>query len=227
MFSNPLKQAAEEYLSTKDDAVRDQFKQQLIRAGSSAVAPLVDALIVRFRQLSANVMGKKEMDALTDEMERQGILTGTYLEELREQFRDTPDRKGPGMSIASALYSIEACSRAWQVISQIGELGVRALFDLINGRDKRMRLAAVLAFSGEENPSRFLVNSLMISAPFQEVSSGSDLENATQMLAVRTLALSGDRHAQDIIEQFCSANNVSETEFRNDFVERCIYLLLK
>lgn len=227
MFSNPLKQAAEEYLYTNDDSARERAKSQLVRAGSKAVGPLIDALSVTFRKLSSAAWGKRDLTNYVDEVERRGILSGDYLDKLREDIRGMPDSKGPGMSMASSIYSRKACSYAWQVISQIGEDAVRSLFSFVNGRDKRARLTALLALSAEENPSRLVINLVATSKPFHEDFSNDPMEAAAQMLTLRTLGLSGDRRAQEMITQFCAANSVTENEFYDGLIDQAIYLLLE
>ena len=125
MFSNPLKQAAEGYLYTDDNSERERSKQQLIRAGSSAVAPLIDGLIVTLRKLNSASWGKKEVQGFTDAVEQ--YLGDEFAEMLRQQNRDMPDREGDGMSMAQVMFSREAATRTWQVVSQIGESAIRAL----------------------------------------------------------------------------------------------------
>lgn len=227
MFSNPLKQAAEEYLSTSDSSVRERTMQQLIRAGSSAVAPLIDALIVTLRKLNSASWGKKEMEAFFEEVISRDLVGGEYADMLREQIRQTPDKSGDGMSMAQVMFSREAVAHTWQVISQIGESAIRALFTLVNGRDKRARLAALLALSAEENPSRLILNLVATSAPFHQTFSNDPMEAAAQVLTLRTLGLSGDRHAGEAIAQICAANNATESEFYEGVVDEAIYLIAK
>lgn len=223
MFSNPLKQAAEEYLYTSDEAVRERTKQQLVRAGPSAVAPLVNALIVTFRRLNSASWGKSELQSFAD---ATAEFLGPYADQLRQQLNDMPD-SGDGMSMAQVMFSREACSNAWQVILQFGEQGIRALFNVINGRDKRLCLAALLALSAEENPSRFILNLLMTSAPAQENFSDKPIESMTQTLVLRTLGLSGDSKAREMIVEFARGNNITEGEFYEGAVNQSIYLLAK
>jgi hypothetical protein len=225
MFSNPLKQAAEDYLYTDDDSVRERTKQQLVRAGSSVVAPLIDALIVTLRKLNSASWGKSEMQAFTDAVAE---MLGPYADRMRQEINAMPDREGDGMSMAQVVFSREAVEHTWQVISQIGESGIRALFMLINGRDKHLRLAAMLALSAEENPSRLILNLLMTSAPFlQETHSDDLIEDRMQLLILRTLGLSGDRHASEMIDQSCRALNMTESEFYEEIINEAIYLIAK
>lgn len=226
MFSNPLKQAAEEYLYTNDSTVRERTQQQLVLAGARTVAPLIDALILTLRKLSSASWDRKKMDDFADALEDSGVLGGQYLELFRQQIKEIPDREGDGMSMAQAMFSRKACSYAWQVISQIGESGIRALFNLINGRDKRVRLAAMLALSTEENPSRFILNSLMTSAPFQKTQS-SEIETAAGLLVLRMMALSGDRRARELLDASGQKLGLSGSEFAEMLIDQSILLLAK
>ncbi len=223
MFSNPLKQAAEEYLYTNDSSVRERTRQQLVRAGSSAVAPLIDALIVTLRKLKSASWGKSQMQAYADAVSE---FLGPYADQLRQEINAMPDREGDGMSIAQAMFSREACEKAWQVISQMGESGVRALFALINGRDTRVRLAAMLALSMEENPSRYILSSLATSAPFQKGFS-SEIEVAAGLLALRIMAASGDRRAREMLDQYGRELGVGGSEFADALIDQAILLLAK
>lgn len=223
MFSNPLKQAAEEYLYTNDDSVRKRTRQQLVRAGASAVAPLIDALIVTLRKLKSASWGKSQMQAYADAVSE---FLGPYAEQFRQEINAMPDREGDGMSMAQAMFSREACSLAWQVIAQIGESGVRALFTLVNGRDKRVRLAAMLALSMEEYPSRFILNSLAVSATFQQGFS-SEIEVAAGLLALRIMALSGDQRAKEMLERYGRELGVSGSGFADALIDQGILLLAK
>jgi hypothetical protein len=223
MFSNPLKQAAEEYLYTNDSMVRERTRQQLICAGTSVVAPLIDALIVTLRKLKSASWSKSQMQAYTDAVAE---FLGPYADKMRQEINAMPDREGDGMSMAQAMFSREACNHTWQVISQIGESGVRALFTLINGRNKRVRLAAMLALSTEENPSRFILNSLMTSAPYQETSS-SEIEMAAGLLVLRMMAMSGEQRAKEMLGEFGEKGGLSGSEFADALIDQGILLLAK
>lgn len=223
MFSNPLKQAAEKYLSTSDNMERERNRQQLVRAGASAVSPLIDALIVVLRNLKSASWGKREMSEYADAIAE---FLGPYAEHMRREIEAMPDRQGNGMSMAQAMLSREACDKAWQVISQIGESGVRALFALINGRDARVRLAAILALSIEENPSRYILNSLATSAPFQRGFS-SEIEVAAGLLALRIMASSGDRRATEMLDQYGREFGMRGSEFADALIDQGILLLAK
>lgn len=224
MSSNPLKQVAEEYLDTDDEAVRERTRQRLVRAGASAVAPLIDALLVTLCKLKSASWDKRQMQEFVDAVAE---LVGPYADQLRQKLVDTmPDHEGDGMSIAQAMFSREACDKAWQVISQIGESGVRALFALINGRDHRVRLAAMLALSMEENPSRYILNSLATSAPFQKGFS-SEIEVAAGLLALRMMALSGEQRAKEILAQYGRELGLSGNEFADALIDQAILLLAK
>lgn len=225
MFSNPLKQAAEGYLYTDDNSERERSKQQLIRAGSSAVAPLIDGLIVTLRKLNSASWGKKEVQGFTDAVEQ--YLGDEFAEMLRQQNRDMPDREGDGMSMAQVMFSREAATRTWQVVSQIGESAIRALFTLVNGRDKHIRLAALLALSAEDDPSRLVLNLLNASAPYRAPLSEDPVESMAQWLIVGTLGLGGDRQAGEMIDKFCRLENITENEFYEGAVGQGIYLIAK
>jgi hypothetical protein len=149
---------------------------------------------------------------------------GPYAEQLRQEINAMPDREGDGMSMAQATFSREACGKVWQVVSQIGESGVRALFTLVNGRDQRVRLAAILALSNEANPSRFILNSLMISAPYQETSS-SEIEMVTGLLVLRMIAISGDQRARSMLEEYGQKGGLSGSEFADALIDQGILLL--
>lgn len=223
MFSNPLKQIAEEYLSTTDSKVRETTQRQLIRAGSSAIPPLIDALIVTLPKFNSASWGNKEIGAFVNAMEE---FLGPYADRMRQEINATPDRQGDGMSMAQATLSREACSHVWQVISQIGESGVRALFTLINGRDKRVRLATMLALSTEENPNRFILNSLITSAPYQETFS-SEIEMATGFLMLRMVAMSGDQRASSVLKEYGQKAGMSGSELADALIDQGILLLAK
>jgi hypothetical protein len=223
MFSNPLKQAAEEYLYTNDSTVRERTEQQLVRAGTNAVAPLIDALILTLRKLKSSSWGKSE---LLDYADTVADLLGAYADQMREEINAMPNSEGDGMSMAQATFSREACHQAWQVISQIGESGVRALFTLINGRDKRVRLAAMLALNSEENPNRFIINSLMTSAPYLEPHP-SEIETVAGLLVFRIKALSGDQEAKERLDEYGQKLGLSGSEFANVLIDKSILLLAK
>ena len=125
MFSNPLKQVAEEYLYTDDNSVRERTKQQLIRAGSSAVAPLIDALIVTLRKFNSASWGKKRMEIFADVMIKEGLLGGKYADMMKEQIHEMPNQEGDGISFMQSKVSRDARDCAWQVISQIGESAIK------------------------------------------------------------------------------------------------------
>lgn len=223
MFSNPLKRVAKDYLYTNDSAVRERTRQQLVRAGATAVAPLIDALIVTLRKPKSASWGKKEMQEFVDAVAE---FLGPYADQMRQEINAMPDRKGDGMSIAQAMLAREACDKAWQVISQIGESGVRALFTLINGRNRRVRLAAMLALSMEESPSRYILNSLMTSVPFQKGFS-NETEMAAGLLALRIMALSGERRAREMLDEYGQELGLSGSTFADALIDEAILLLAK
>lgn len=137
-----------------------------------------------------------------------------------------PDREDEGMSVAQAMFSREACNKAWQVISQIGESGVRTLFALINGRDQRVRLAAMLVLSMEENPSRYILNSLATSVPFQEGFS-NETEAIAGLLALRIMALGGNWRSREILDEYGRKLGLSGSDFANALIDQAIFLLAK
>lgn len=226
MFSNPLKQAAEEYLYTSDNSVREKTKQQLIRAGSNAVAPLINALTVTLRKLNSASWGKKTINAITEALIEQGVLGGEYADMMRDQARQMSD-EDEGMSLAQVMHSQKAVAHTWQVISQIGENAIRALFLLVNGRDKRLCLAALLALSSEENPSNLILNLVVTSVPFHKTFSNDPMEYVTQMLIAYPLVLRGDQRVCEIIAQLCDATNNTESEFYESVINEAIYMIAK
>ncbi len=220
MFSNPLKQAAEDYLYTNDSSVRERTQQQLLSAGPGAVAPLIDALIITLRKLKSASWGKREMGAYVNAIGQ--YLGDQYSEMLRQQLRGMPDRDSGGISLMHAALGREARAHAWQIISQLGESGVRTLFTIINSRDKLRRVSATLILSAEERPNRFIVNSILTSTPFQETFGGTEMDEVVASLLLRSLAFVGERNAIQTLNELCAQNNMSIDQFNEVIVDSAI-----
>ncbi|MEM4203884.1 MAG: hypothetical protein QXS54_07430 [Candidatus Methanomethylicaceae archaeon] len=223
MFLEPLRQAAENYLYTNDGAIQEQTRQQLVHAGTSAVVPLIEALLVTLRKFKSASWGKRQMQDFVDMVAE---FVGPYADELRREIEGMPDREGEGLSMAQSVFSRQACERAWQVISQIGESGVRALFALVNGKDQRVRLAAMLVLNMEENPSRYILNALATSAPFQKEIS-SEVDAVAGLLALRIMALSGERRAREMLDQYGREFELSGSDFADALIDHAIFLLIQ
>jgi len=227
MFSNPLKQVAEEYLYTDDNSVRERTKQQLIRAGSSAVAPLIDALIVTLRKFNSASWGKKRMEIFADVMIKEGLLGGKYADMMKEQIHEMPNQEGDGISFMQSKVSRDARDCAWQVISQIGESAIKALFVIVNDRDKLKRLTAAFALSAEEHPSRFVVNSIITFMPILQKLGGDEIGEVTGGLLVRTLALSGDKNAIELMSDIARRGDINYDECNEMMIDGAIILIAK
>ena len=227
MFSNPLKQVAEEYLYTDDNSVRERTKQQLIRAGSSAVAPLIDALIVTLRKFNSASWGKKRMEIFADVMIKEGLLGGKYADMMKEQIHEMPNQEGDGISFMQSKVSRDARDCAWQVISQIGESAIKALFVIVNDRDKLKRLTAAFALSAEEHPSRIVVNSIITFMPILQKLGGDEIGEVTGGLLVRTLALSGDKNAIELMSDIARRGDINYDECNEMMIDGAIILIAK
>lgn len=227
MFSNPLKQVAEEYLYTSDSSVREQTQRQLIRAGSSAIPLLMDALIVTLRKFNSASWGKKRMEIFADVMIKKGLLGGKYADMMKEQIREMSNQEGDGISFMQTKISREARDFAWQVISQIGESAIKALFVIVNDRDKLKRLTAAFALSAEEHPSRFVVNSIITFMPTLQKLGGDEMGEATVGLLIRTWSLSGDKNAIELMSDIAQHGEMSYDECNEMIIDVAMTLIAK
>jgi hypothetical protein len=100
------------------------------------------------------------------------------------------------------------------------------LFRLINGREKRVRLAALLAMTCDENPTRWIISSLMASAPFQEQPS-SEIDAVAGGLVLKVMATGGDQRTMEVLEEHDREAGLNAGEYADAAVYAGIMLLAK
>jgi len=178
-------------------------------------------------QFNSASLGKKKMEIFADVMIKEGVLGGKYADMVKEQIRGMSDQEGNGISFMQAGVSRKARDHAWQVISQIGESAIKALFVIVNDRDKLKRLTAAFALSAEEHPSRFVVNSIITFMPVLVKLVGDEMGEATGGLLVRTLSLSGDKNAIEEMSDFAQRGDMSYDECNEMIIDGAIILIAK
>jgi len=167
------------------------------------------------------------MEIFADVMIKEGVLGGKYADMVKEQIRGMSDQEGNGISFMQAGVSRKARDHAWQVISQIGESAIKALFVIVNDRDKLKRLTAAFALSAEEHPSRFVVNSIITFMPILQKLGGDEIGEVTGGLLVRTLALSGDKNAIELMSDIARRGDINYDECNEMMIDGAIILIAK
>ncbi len=221
MFGNPLKQTAENYLFKKDYQALEAEKA-LLAAGTSSIPVLLEAMVKRLKQLEAVALTKKDIQDFSKRLKEGVDSSNKWLEAFDREFADTPETGG-GMSIAQMFEAQAVVEKVWNFISRFGEPGLRALFNVLNGNKKTLRLAAALALSNERHPNRYILNSVITSVPMNEKVNGPDpIFELVVSLLLRTLVFAGDKKALDYIEKICNQNGWDIPEFIESTVNTSI-----
>lgn len=199
---NPLEQTAKDYLSARDFETYQRTQQQLVQAGVKAIIPLFDGLLVTLRGLKSLALGKQDVLDFINRLKKSLYPDPEVMSHLDKWYREVSawPNANDGVSVLQIARAFGMCEKTWQVVSKIGESGIRELFVLVNNRrDSCVRLAVMLVLSMEKSPSRYILNSLATSALLLELPSDRVGEVASA-LALRMMILGGSKFFRERFE---------------------------
>lgn len=199
---NPLEQTAKDYLSARDFETYQRTQQQLVQAGVKAVIPLFDGLLVTLRGLKSLALGKQDILDFINRLKESLYPNPEVMSHLNKWYHEVSawPNANDSVSVLQIARAFGMCEKTWQVVSKIGESGIRELFVLVNNRrDSCVRLAVMLVLSMEKSPSRYILNSLATSALLLEPPSDRVGEVASA-LALRMMILGGSKFFRERFE---------------------------